>query len=454
MGLENDSSINEVQRQEIQQANNEQIEQNQIEHQRNSNELESNSTIDNEGERKQLKRKDAATELTEDESSQLDRDDSIESENQQEKTASDTEDVVPKQEKLDEWDTLETDTYGADEVLNNNEDIIDSLDCDDTIEDELERSEKSDSTEDLDEIGKQGNLKEDDSLNDLENASVLMYAYEFAESGKDPEDNVEACEFIKVDEQTENNAETDELAETDDNHDDNTKTDETTKIDNENFEATTEEYTEKIDNHYESEKPEVAEKVRNITAPYYKKAGELARSNEIGRVFTDHKEAHVEMVVDKSIEAGDAIKGAVEKGNLGNRAGEGRIAFSSDIDKKTLESAALSHDTGMSGDGYALTPVIGEDGEQLKDESGRKIYEKNADGNYVIHSESNSNFNEIRENHSLNSAIIVLENRDQYKEAGYTDEQVDKIAAECMAHSKSSSGVADLNSKEDWKHLL
>lgn len=201
----------------------------------------------------------------------------------------------------------------------------------------------------------------------------------------------------------------------------------------------------------QSENPEMVNKVRDITQSYYEQAGELAQSNEIARVYTDHKESHVEMATEKSLEAGDAIKEAVHKGYLGtNSDAENHVIFSGDIDRNTLEGAALSHDTGMAGNGYALTPVLSEDGKQLKDENGNIVYEKDSDGNYVIHPEDNSNFNEVRENHSLNSAINVLQNRDQYKEAGYSDEQVDKMAAECMAHSKSSSGVSDLNDKSDW----
>lgn len=200
---------------------------------------------------------------------------------------------------------------------------------------------------------------------------------------------------------------------------------------------------------YESENPEMANKVRDITSPYYEQAGDLARNNEKGRAFTDHKEDHVEMVADKSLEAGDAIKSAVENGSLGQSAKEGRVAFSADIDNATLEGAALSHDTGMAGNGYALTPLLDENGSQVKDEHGQKMYEK-TDGSYVIHPETNSDFDEVRGNHSLNSAINVLANRDQYKDAGYSDAQVDKMAAECMAHSKSSSGVSDLNSEENW----
>ena len=53
MGIEGGSN-SEVQNQEINQANNEQNEINQAEHQRSGEELEGNSTIDNEGERKQM----------------------------------------------------------------------------------------------------------------------------------------------------------------------------------------------------------------------------------------------------------------------------------------------------------------------------------------------------------------------------------------------------------------
>ncbi len=205
-----------------------------------------------------------------------------------------------------------------------------------------------------------------------------------------------------------------------------------------------------ISQNLEKERLEMSDKVRDINSSYYEQAGELAKNNLDGRTFTDHRQEHVEMVSDKSLEGAYAIKEAVDRGGLGQNSKEGRVRLSSDIDEKTLEGAALSHDTGMRGEGYALTPALDESGKQCKDERGKKLYEKDESGNYVIHPVDNNSFNEIRENHSLNSAITVLENRNQYKDAGYTDEQIDKMAAECMAHSKSSSGVSDLNSKDDW----
>ena len=446
MGIEGGSSNNEVQNQEINQSTNEQIEQNQAEHQRSGEELEGNSTIDNEGERKQIEGKDDATEYSEDDSSRLDSDDSIENDNNQEQPV-ENEAVSPEQQQLDNQDTIEGDSSSADGMSENDQEITDSLDAEDSIEDEdlAETDDSEDGEYSLD--SEDAIENEEDTEADGENVEDIEADGETAE---DTEADGENVEDIEAD--GENTEDTEADGENAENTEADSEKAEDTEADGEKAEDTEADGENAEDTEADSENVEAteADKVREITSPYYEQAGDLARNNEMGRAFTDHKEAHVEMVADKSLEAGDAIKDAVENGNLGKDNGEDRISFSSDIDKKTLEGAALSHDTGMSGNGYALTPAIGEDGKQLKDENGKKMYEKDADGNYVIHSESNDNFNEVRENHSLNSAINVLEKREQYKDAGYTDEQVDKMAAECMAHSKSSSGVADLNSKEEW----
>lgn len=197
----------------------------------------------------------------------------------------------------------------------------------------------------------------------------------------------------------------------------------------------------------EKERLERVEGVKEITKPYYDAARELAQKSEPGANFTDHTEKHVEQVAEKSKEAADALEKAIEKGEfLVEKDSDDHIAFVGDIDKSVLEGAALSHDTGMRGDGYVA--------EMYEDENGVKQFAKDADGNFIIHKVDNEDFNQVRESHALNSAINILENREQYKELGYTDEQVDMMAAECMAHSKSSSGVHDLNSKSDWKECF
>ena len=191
----------------------------------------------------------------------------------------------------------------------------------------------------------------------------------------------------------------------------------------------------------EKDRLEKADGVREITQPYYDDARELAKKSETGANFTDHTEDHVEQVAEKSLEAADALEKAIEKGNF-QKDDPDKIPFAGNIDKSVLEGAALSHDTGMRGEGYAV--------QTYKDENGNIQFKKDADGNIIVNKEKNEDFNEVRSNHSLNSAINVLADRENYKELGYSDEQVDMMAVECMAHSKSSSGVQDLNSKEDW----
>ncbi|MBQ8307143.1 MAG: hypothetical protein IJX90_13110 [Blautia sp.] len=202
---------------------------------------------------------------------------------------------------------------------------------------------------------------------------------------------------------------------------------------------------------YESPNPAMAEAVREITWPYYETSREVAiNSPELGRLFTDHKTAHALLTTAKTLEAVQVLKEAVEKGSLPGTAKQGHVAFGTSIDMAVVEGAALSHDTGMSGSGYALTEAVDEAGNTVKDENGSTVYEYLENGLYALHHEDNSQFTELRSNHSFNSALIVLINRERYKAAGYSDEQVDHMAILCMAHSKSTSGVRDLNSREDW----
>lgn len=196
-----------------------------------------------------------------------------------------------------------------------------------------------------------------------------------------------------------------------------------------------------------AESGDVADAVRALAWPYYEAAVVVAQNSPgFGRDFTDHKTAHAEMVAEKSLEAGQAIVEADVLGTLGGEAGEGRVALNGSVDFMTLEAAALFHDTGMCGGGYALNEAV--------DESGAKVYETDENGLYRMHAEDNLNFAEVRTYHSLNSGLYVLANRKGLLEAGFSDLQVDMMAAACMAHSKSNSGVRDLNSRTDWEECF
>lgn len=189
---------------------------------------------------------------------------------------------------------------------------------------------------------------------------------------------------------------------------------------------------------------ETLDAVRSIVRPYYDGAVHVAiLSPDLGRNFTDHKTAHAEMVAEKSVEAALALSEAVARGTLPSEAKEeGRIPFSAGVDLLTVAAAGLAHDTGMAGGGFAISSEDGPDGSS--------ILSVQTDGLYNMHQEYAYNFSEIRTYHSLNSCLYVLVNRAAYRAAGFTDVQIDKIAAECAAHSKSSSGVFDLNDTDCW----
>ena len=144
------------------------------------------------------------------------------------------------------------------------------------------------------------------------------------------------------------------------------------------------------------------EAAKNLSAKYYANAKKRAHQFIELRTYSDHGIHHAELVAVKSQEAADAI----EQANFGN-------LYYSSIDRIELQVAAIIHDTGMDGG----------------------IFKTYSDGNA------------LRKDHSLNSAIHILENREAIAALGVN---VDAIALDCMGHSKSCSGVRDLTSHEQW----
>ena len=179
-------------------------------------------------------------------------------------------------------------------------------------------------------------------------------------------------------------------------------------------------------------------KINDIVDPHYDKARKITenatKGGEVGGErdykganFTDHNEAHVKQVEVKTTETLDALVDATKAGKLERADADGDIHFSSNVDYKVTQAAALSHDTGMSDDLY-----------HYNDKSG------------TIEKQNGRDFDSVRNNHCANSALNVLANREQYKEAGFSDEQINDIAMLAFSHSKSNSGIKDLNSSDDW----
>ena len=141
---------------------------------------------------------------------------------------------------------------------------------------------------------------------------------------------------------------------------------------------------------------------KNLSEKYYANAKEIAKKYVELRTYSDHGTHHAALVAKKSLEAADALDAA----NFGN-------VWYSSIDRGELEVAAFMHDTGMDG------------------------------GQFKTYTDGNA----LRKDHSLNSAIHVLENRAAIAAMGVN---VDAVALDCMGHSKSCSGVRDLTSWEQW----
>ena len=144
------------------------------------------------------------------------------------------------------------------------------------------------------------------------------------------------------------------------------------------------------------------DEIKNLSAKYYANGKEIARHFAELRTYSDHGTHHAALVAIKSLEAADAL----DRATLDN-------PWYSSIDRRELEIAAYMHDTGMDG------------------------------GRFKTYTDGNA----LRKDHSLNSAIHVLENREAIAGMGVN---VDAVALDCMGHSKSCSGVRDLTSWEQW----
>lgn len=146
---------------------------------------------------------------------------------------------------------------------------------------------------------------------------------------------------------------------------------------------------------------------RQVVERHYQLGREKALLFPELRTYSNHGIHHADLVIVKSETAAKAIDSAIVTGNL----------FYAPINHRELEIASLWHDTGMDGGSF------------------RKYQDGNA----------------LRKDHSLNSAIHVLENRDLIAALGVNP---DAVALDCMCHSKSCSGVRDLTSVQQWTDCL
>lgn len=161
-------------------------------------------------------------------------------------------------------------------------------------------------------------------------------------------------------------------------------------------------------------------------------------SDDMGKNFTSHNEDHLKQVRQKTSEALAAMVNTLNFGSIEREGATGDVHFSADVDFRVAQAAAEAHDTGMSNHGYVF------------DCDEKKIPKRDKDGNIIVLKQNSLDFNSVRNNHSANSALNVLRARESYKAIGFTDAQIDEIAVLVYAHSKSNSGVTDLNNSKSW----
>lgn len=168
------------------------------------------------------------------------------------------------------------------------------------------------------------------------------------------------------------------------------------------------------------------QELKDSTAPHYENGKIIAGNIESFNSYKEHyllEGGHIEKVHDKSLEAADVITEYLEK-NTDQR------LYSADIDYKTLEVMALYHDTGM--DGNIPKPEYGIQ---------KELYNKTGKPEQIAFEDT------FRKYHSLESAIHVLRDRKQIESKGVN---ADEAAVGCLLHSKSCSGVCDLEDPSQW----
>ena len=178
--------------------------------------------------------------------------------------------------------------------------------------------------------------------------------------------------------------------------------------------------------------------LNKIFQNYYKRAKEIALNNEEGQVYTDHNTEHFMMVLDKTTSIIKSIKEYVTSKPSASTNDTDYIPFSDKVNSNVITAISLAHDTGMCGFGYTF----------CIDSNG--LYIKQKDNYYKMKPLNITDYSEIRTNHGLNSALIVLQNRKELRNLGFTDVEIDEIATICMSHFISTSGVFNVNSKKNW----
>ena len=191
----------------------------------------------------------------------------------------------------------------------------------------------------------------------------------------------------------------------------------------------------------------------DLVTEIYNDAKFTTSNPEMGQLhsFCDHRQAHVLQVAFLSAYSLDVIDNAVKTGNNGSII-DGEVIYgeASENDRRTMFIAGLLHDLGMSAGTTLGNPFDANSSWRYKNPA-MNSFLRLIDGKYEVVSKTLDYFGKIakdvRNNHTNNSANIVLQYRDMVSSLGVNP---DIVAVLCYAHSKSNSGVVKLNHAADW----
>lgn len=205
------------------------------------------------------------------------------------------------------------------------------------------------------------------------------------------------------------------------------------------------------------------DELRDVASVHYENGKQLGDKVPEFNTYKEHHDiesGHIEKVRVKSLEAADALEAHFSQNDYDG-------LYSPNIDRRTIEVMSIYHDTGMDGN------IKAEDYETeraafISDEAQREKYVSNAlakkekeaaETGKIFDRETeekkaNEKFeregfeNHFRPNHSLESAIHALRDRESISKLGVN---ADEVALGCLVHSKSNSGLRNIASEDDWR---
>lgn len=205
------------------------------------------------------------------------------------------------------------------------------------------------------------------------------------------------------------------------------------------------------------------DELRSVASVHYENGKQLGDKVPEFNTYKEHHDiesGHIEKVRVKSLEAADALEAHFSQNDYDG-------LYSPNIDRRTIEVMSIYHDTGMDGN------IKAEDYETeraafVSDEAIREKFVANAlakkekeaieTGNpfdrVAEEQKANEKFeregfeNHFRPNHSLESAIHALRDKESISKLGVN---ADEVALGCLVHSKSNFDLKNIASEDYWR---